>query len=109
MLVNVGSSCSPCSAGADTFKAYHNSLSYLATWAGISAGGEGISSDLSQRPLPIGMLYVSPPSYIDFVSIRGKRMTFPATAPRRLRSVTLFLSFAGSSPQTPVLAALEVE
>ncbi|KAE9376051.1 hypothetical protein N431DRAFT_543398 [Stipitochalara longipes BDJ] len=38
-------------------QAYHNSLAYLDTWTQISKGGEGVSSNLSERPLPVGMLF----------------------------------------------------
>ncbi|RDW84840.1 hypothetical protein BP6252_02430 [Coleophoma cylindrospora] len=38
-------------------QAYHNFLVYMDTWATISALGVGESSDISQRPAPVGMLF----------------------------------------------------
>ncbi|KAH8682779.1 hypothetical protein BGZ60DRAFT_368585 [Tricladium varicosporioides] len=38
-------------------ESYHNGISFLATWAGINAGGEGISSSINERPKAPAMLF----------------------------------------------------
>ena len=95
MLDNVGTPIPPCLVTL-TSLAYHNSLAYLATWADISTGGQGVSSDLSQRPLPVAMLFDNTTVKGSWVQTKSSNVTAAyAKLTRIINNVTMSMPHAG--------------
>ena len=80
----------------DSILAYHNSLAYLDTWAEISAAGEGVSSDLSQRPQAVGMLFDNTTVTGSWVATNTSNMTYAYQKHNRIiNNVTMSMPHAG--------------
>ncbi|KAF4632719.1 hypothetical protein G7Y89_g5404 [Cudoniella acicularis] len=75
---------------------YHNSITFLSSWAVISAGGEGISSDITQRPQAPAMLFDNTTVtgswvFTDTSDVTGLYKTYN----RVINNVTLAMPHAG--------------
>ncbi|KAH9208642.1 hypothetical protein DL95DRAFT_373071 [Leptodontidium sp. 2 PMI_412] len=77
-------------------QAYHNSITFLDTWASINVGGEGVSSDMSGRPPAPAMLHDNTTVVGSWVATNTSNLTASFEEHKRIiNNVTLSMPHAG--------------
>lgn len=80
----------------DIATAYHNSLAFLSTWQSISYGGVGVSSNIADRPPPVGTLYDNTTVTGSWVETASSNMTATYSKYSRLiNNVTMSMPHPG--------------
>ncbi|KAK0115752.1 hypothetical protein ONS95_012805 [Cadophora gregata] len=93
-------------------QAYHNSITFLDTWASINAGGTGVSTDLSGRPPAPAMLHDNTTVIGTWVDTNTSDMTASYAKYKRIvNNVTLSMPHAGifAAARTPQNGVLQPE
>jgi hypothetical protein len=75
-------------------QSFHNFAQYLATWTSIADTGNSSSTDLNERPVPVGMLYDNTTVTGSWVEIRNTTEN-SISAGRIVNNVTLAMPHSG--------------
>jgi hypothetical protein len=98
-----------------TFLAYHNAISFLATWAKIENSSVGVSSNIAERPPAPGMLFDNTTITGSWVAPDSSNMTVAYEKYQRIvNNVTLSMPHAGlfaaaREPKNNILQPDELE